>query len=67
MGRKEEAIECYNQAIKLNHDYFHAYYSKGNVLVDLGRNKVGIECNNQAIKLDPNYFDAYQKKGDALR
>ncbi len=36
VGKKEEAIECYNLAIKLNPNYAIAYNNKGRALSALG-------------------------------
>ena len=37
LGKKEQAVNCYDQAIKINPNYSDAYYNKGNALFDLGK------------------------------
>ena len=46
----KENIDCYDEAIKLQPDYAPAYYSKGNVLYDVGKNKEAIDCYDETIK-----------------
>ena len=49
MGRLNEAIDCYNKAIKIDSNNFETYYKKGIILNDLGRNEEAINCLNLAI------------------
>jgi tetratricopeptide (TPR) repeat protein len=50
-----EAIECYNQAIKIDPNYCHAINNKGIILDDLGKYSEAIECYNKAIQINPNF------------
>jgi tetratricopeptide (TPR) repeat protein len=63
LGRYQQAIEDYNQAILMKPDYAHAYYNRGTVYGKLGRYKQAIEDYNQAITLKPDYDDAYYNRG----
>jgi len=54
LGRKEEAIIAYDQAIKINPDYAMAYYNKGSSLYALGRKEEAIIAYDQAIKINPD-------------
>ncbi len=66
LGKKKEAIDCFNQAIKLRSDNADAYNNKGNALRHLGNNKEAIDCYDKAIKLQPDLAYAYNGKGNAL-
>jgi tetratricopeptide (TPR) repeat protein len=66
VGKNEEAIQVYDQAITINPNYAAAYNFKGIALVNLGKYEEAIQAYNKAIKLDPNYADAYSYKGIAL-
>ena len=65
LGKYEEAIECYDEAIRINPDYASAYLNKGSALSDLGKKEEAIECYDEAIRIKPDYA-AYFNKGIAL-
>ena len=58
MGRLEEAVDSYNQAIALKPDLAEAYSNLGNMLQELGRLEEAIDSYNQAIALKPDYTEA---------
>ncbi|MBE9260634.1 tetratricopeptide repeat protein [Dolichospermum sp. LEGE 00246] len=63
LGDKQAAIADYNQAIKINPNYAHAYYNRGNAHYLLENNQAAISDYQQAVKL-------YQQQGgneDLLR
>ena len=62
----EAAIECWNQAIKINPKYIEAYNGRGNAFIKLKEFDEAIINFNQAIKINPNYFEAYNNLGDAF-
>ncbi|MBP0021974.1 MAG: tetratricopeptide repeat protein, partial [Cyanobacteria bacterium SBLK] len=65
-GKLEEAIEAYQQAIRLNPNYATAYNNWGAALFDQGKLEEAIEAYQQAISLNPNYATAYNNWGAAL-
>src|SRR5229473_931592 len=65
--RYEEELAAYEQAIRLDPNYVHAYNGKGNALSDLSRYEEALAAYEQAIRLDPNFAYAYNNKGDVLR
>src|SRR6202011_358241 len=67
-NRYEEALTAYDQAIRLNPNFFYTYYYKGNTLRHLKRYEEALTAYDQSIRLNPNYADdAYYNKGNALR
>jgi tetratricopeptide (TPR) repeat protein len=44
-----EAIDSFNQAIKLKPDFDYAYNNKGNVLYTIGKYQEAIDSYNNAI------------------
>lgn len=66
LGRYEEAVDCYDQAINLDPNDASTWYGKGCALSGLARYLEEIECYDRAIKLDPQYTSAWYNKGVAL-
>jgi tetratricopeptide (TPR) repeat protein len=62
-----EAIEAFDQAIRLNPNDAEAYYNKGNALRELERYEEAIVAYDHAIRLNLNYASACYNKGNALR
>jgi tetratricopeptide (TPR) repeat protein len=66
LGRCEEALWCYDQALAIDPRYEVAWYNKGNALVDLGRRTEAVACYDQMLAIDPRYAAAWNNKGLAL-
>jgi tetratricopeptide (TPR) repeat protein len=66
LGRREEAISCYDQALALDPRYATAWSNKGKALAELGRREEAISCYDQALALDPRHAAAWNNKGSAL-
>ena len=64
-GKSEEAIDHYNQALRITRDYANVYNNRGNAYANLGQYKLAFEDYNQAIHLKPDYADAYYNWGYA--
>ena len=62
-----EAIECYDKAIKIEPNDALAWDTKGIALVNLGKNNEAIECYAKAIEIDPSYTLAQDNKTNLLR
>jgi tetratricopeptide (TPR) repeat protein len=65
-GQYDEAIEAYDEAIRLNPYFAEAWTGKGYVLVVLGRCSEGLQICERAIELDPNFATAWINKANAL-
>ncbi len=63
IGRYQDAVESYKQAIKISPGYADAYYNLGVASGQLGRYQDAIEAYKQAIKLNPDYVKAYINLG----
>jgi len=66
LGRKEEAIEAYQQAISVDLKFADPYNGLGVALSDLGRTEEAIEAYQQAISVDPKYVYPYYGLGNTL-
>jgi tetratricopeptide (TPR) repeat protein len=64
-GRMEEAIEQYNEAIRLKPYYTYSYNVRGIAFSDLGQYQRAIEDFNEGIRMRPDYADAYYNRGNA--
>ncbi|EFH82169.1 protein kinase domain-containing protein [Ktedonobacter racemifer] len=67
LGRREEAVLAYEQAISLAPTHVDAHYNKGNVLYKLGRPEEAVLAYEQAIRLDPTDATAHYNKGFVLK
>jgi tetratricopeptide (TPR) repeat protein len=67
LGKHNEAIECYDKAIKIDPNYALAWNNKDLALYNLGKYNESIECYDKAIKIDPNYALARNNKDLALK
>lgn len=65
-GRPAEAIEHYQRALQLRHDYAEARYNLGTELSDLGRAAEAIPQLREALRLRPLYPEAHNNLGIAL-
>jgi tetratricopeptide (TPR) repeat protein len=66
LKRYTEALEAYEQAIRLDPNNADAYCGKGAALDKLKRYTEALGVCEQAIRLDPNLAGAYDTKGTAL-
>ncbi|MCX5633376.1 MAG: tetratricopeptide repeat protein [Phycisphaerae bacterium] len=63
LGRYQEAIEAYKQAIRIKPDFAEAYLCLGATYGKLGRYQDEIESYKQAIRIKPDYADAHYNLG----
>lgn len=63
----QEAIECYDLAIKLKPQFKEAWCNKGVALCRLCKYRDAIDAFDQAIIISPDYSNAWRNKGRALR
>ena len=66
VGRIEDAIGQYEQALQIAPDYADAHYNLGCALARVGRNPDAIGQYEQALRINPDYAEAHNNLGDLL-
>lgn len=66
MGRYEEALQAFNQALRRNPDYAEGWNCKGIILMQMDRCREAIRCFDRAIALRPSFAAAWNNKAEAL-
>ena len=66
MGKLEEAIAEYREALRLKPDYPEAHANLGNALKDQGKLDEAITECREALRLKPDYAEAHYNLGNAL-
>lgn len=67
LNRHQEAIDSFDQAIKLKSKYAEAHNNRGAALVALGQDEAASESFRRAIAIKPDYVDAHYNLGSSLR
>jgi protein O-GlcNAc transferase len=67
LKRHAEAIESFDQAIKLKSKYAEAHNNRGATLSSMGQNEAALESLRKAIAIKPDYVDAHYNLGSSLR
>jgi len=65
-GETEEAIQHYEQALRINPDYAGAHNNLGNALLQIGRMKDANAHFQQALRIKPDFAEAEYNFGNAL-
>lgn len=63
LGQVEQAIACFDQAIRLNPDHVDALLKKGHALERLQKYQEALDCYDRAIAVDESLTLAYVYKG----
>jgi tetratricopeptide (TPR) repeat protein len=66
LGKDDEAIKAYDEAIRLDPKLVAAWNNKGYVLSGQGKHDEGLNAFDEAIRLDPNSVAAWFNKGVSL-
>eukprot|EP00475_Leptophrys_vorax_P035786 TRINITY_DN5947_c0_g1_i3.p2 TRINITY_DN5947_c0_g1~~TRINITY_DN5947_c0_g1_i3.p2 ORF type:complete len:119 (+),score=29.82 TRINITY_DN5947_c0_g1_i3:53-358(+) len=66
MGRPEDALVCFEEAIQRNPTDADVRIAKGNLLHAMGRPADALVCCDEAIQLNPTHMDAHMNKGILL-
>jgi protein O-mannosyl-transferase len=64
-NRHEEAIKCFDEALRIKPDYYKAWDDKGISLNSLGKFEEAIKCYDEAIKIKPDFSLSFYNKGNA--
>jgi protein O-mannosyl-transferase len=62
LGQYDQAIESFNQAIRVSPDYAAAYYNLGIVYFSLRQYQRAAENYSEAIRIMPNHANAYNSR-----
>jgi Flp pilus assembly protein TadD len=65
-GKYDEAIKCFNDAIRLDPKNVDAWNNKGVTLVIQGKYDEALKAFDEAIRIDPNLVGAWNNKGVVL-
>ena len=60
LGRPDEAVTRYEQALAIQPDYAEAHNNLGNALDELGRQEDAITHYEQALAIKPDYAEAHR-------
>lgn len=66
-GRYEEALQAFDEAIRLDPEHVDAWTMRGLTLADLSNYDEAIQSYDEAIRLDPKHSGAWYGKSMALR
>jgi tetratricopeptide (TPR) repeat protein len=66
LGRHEEALRCFEEAIRIKPDYAPAWDNKGVAVGNLKGDEEALRCFEEALKFDNDYVPAWYHKGVAL-
>ena len=61
MQSYDNAIECYNEVLKINDDYA-AWYNKGLAYSNLDKYKEALDCFDEVLRIRPHHKDAIECK-----
>ncbi|MGD1705185.1 tetratricopeptide repeat protein [Dapis sp. BLCC M229] len=65
-GQLQQAIACYEEAIKLKPQLVEASYKLGEILIQNGQLGEAVVCYQRVISANPKNLEAYEKLGDGL-
>jgi tetratricopeptide (TPR) repeat protein len=65
-GKINDALEHYEQALRINPNYAEAHHNLGNVFWRQGRISDALEHYEQAVRIDPNFAEAQYSLGVTL-
>jgi tetratricopeptide (TPR) repeat protein len=66
MQKNENAIESFDQSIRLNSSFPTTYYNKSFCLCNMGKYNDALDSLDKAISLNPNYDKAIVLKNSCL-
>lgn len=67
LGKYEEALAIYEQAIESNPSDYCAWCNRGSVVGKLGSLEEANACYERAIEIEPSYYHAWYFRGITLR
>jgi len=58
-----QAMQDFNQALKIHPDFAKAYYNRGCIFYRLKNQRIALSEINHSLVLNPNYIEAYYMRG----
>ena len=65
-GRHKDALDAFDESLKLNSKDASTWYNRGLALGKLGRNEDALDAFDECLKLDPKHASAWYNRGVAL-
>jgi Flp pilus assembly protein TadD len=65
-GKSDEAIAHFNEALRINPNYYHALVNLGITLADRGKLTEAMRCYEQSLQVNPNSAKAHAEMGLVL-
>lgn len=65
-GQREQALESFNDALRLNPQFVQAYVARGKLYAELGQHESALADLNFALRLQPTHAEAFAYRGYAL-
>ena len=65
-GQREQALESFNDALRLNPQFVQAYVARGKLYAELGQHESALVDLNFALRLQPTHAEAFAYRGFAL-
>ncbi|MDQ3967043.1 MAG: tetratricopeptide repeat-containing serine protease family protein, partial [Thermoproteota archaeon] len=66
LGKHQEAIACYDNALEIDPNCANPWNNKGNALANLSKYEEAIKHYDKALDIDPNAAPVWNNKGSAL-
>jgi tetratricopeptide (TPR) repeat protein len=66
LGRYEEALKCFDEALEINYKDSNVWNNKGSALYQLGRYEEAIICYDEALEINTKDGNIWNNKGLAL-
>ena len=67
LGRRTEALSCYDTALGLDPNLVPAWFNKGVALAASNRQEEALSCYERALTIDPKSEHAWSNKGVVLK
>ena len=67
LGKYDEAIAHYNEALRLRPNFAEPHYNLGTALAQQGKLKEAISHYTEALRIEPGYAEACNNLGEVLR
>jgi len=67
LERRDQAIDCYTRALRIDPEYAEAHNNLGIVFKDLGKFAEAIDSYKKALQVNPGYAEAHNNLGNAFK